>query len=187
MTKKIFAFILIFFFVASLTGCEAFRKKFTRKKKAPVKMPRIYQTKIYEKKPTPELYNKHYAFWVSWQSELIRVLGENHKKDVRCIEEIVGNLRDMQNILVEEKANQLEPHIEKLAKVKDVIFNEELTQANKDYVKRTLEREDRFIKKEFSYKKVKNYLKKSFEDEPSPSLKGLEQKEEGLGETQKGT
>lgn len=155
--------IIVFLFV-NLTGCETMRKKFTRKKKAPVRMPRIYQVKKYEKKPTPELYKKHYAFWASWQSELISVLGRNHKKDMRCIEEIIGNLNDMQNMLIGEKADQLKGHIDKLLKVKDIIFNEELTQANKDYVKRTLEREDRAIKRLFSYKKVKGHLKTSFED-----------------------
>ena len=163
--RKIISISIIFFMLINLAGCETVRKKFTKKKKEPVKMPRIYQVKVYEKRPTPELYKKHYAFWVSWQSELIKVLGENHKKDMRCIEEIVGNLDDMQNILVKEKADELKSHTEKLEKVKDIIFNEELTQANKDYVKRTLEREDRFIKREFNYKKVKDSLRKSFEDE----------------------
>lgn len=166
MTKKLIAFLLIFFVLLNLAGCESFRKKFTRKKKETVKMPRIYQLKKYEKKPTPELYKKHYAYWVTWQSELIRVLGENHKKDTRCIEEIVSNLDDMQNMLVKEKADALSPHIKKLVTVKDIIFNEELTQANKDYVKRTLEREDRSIKRDFYYDKVKDYLKKSFEEVP---------------------
>ena len=165
--RRWFSLLLIFFLVVNMAGCEALRKKFTRKTKEPVKMPRIYQLKKYEKKPTPELYKKHYAFWMTWQSELVRVLGENHKKDMRCIEEIVGNLYDMQNILVKEKADLLELHIEKMVKVKDVIFNEDLTTANKDYVKRTLEREDRYIKREFEYNKVKDYLKKSFEEEVS--------------------
>ena len=162
--KRWCALVLIFFILANLTGCETMRKKFTRKKKGPVKMPRIYQVRKYEKKPTPQLYKKHYAFWASWQSELISVLGQNHKKDMRCIEEIIGNLGDMHNILVQEKAGQLKTHIDKLMKVKGIIFNEELTQANKDYVKRTLEREDRAIKREFNYKKVKDYLKVSYED-----------------------
>ncbi len=162
--KRWLAFTLVIFMLANLTGCEAVRKKFTRKKKEPVKIPRLYQVKKYEKKPTPELYKKHYAYWSSWQSELIRVLGQNHKKDMRCIEEIAGNLRDMQNILVPEKGAILGNHIDKLVKTRDIIFKEELTQANKDYVKRTLEREDRFIKREFVYEKVKNYFKKSFDE-----------------------
>ena len=32
----------------------SFRRKFTRKKKEPVKLPRIYQVRKYEKKPTAE-------------------------------------------------------------------------------------------------------------------------------------
>ena len=163
--KKALSIILIFFLLLNITGCESLRKKFTRKKKETVKMPHIYQVRKYEKKPSPELYQKHYVYWTSWQTELISVLGENQKKDRRCIEEAVGQLCDMQNILVPEKGQELAPHIEKMMSVKDTIFNEELTQANKDYVLRTLEREDRLIKKDFSPGKVKNYLKKKFEDE----------------------
>ena len=163
--KKALSIILIFFLLLNITGCESLRKKFTRKKKETVKMPHIYQVRKYEKRPSPELYQKHYAYWTSWQSELISVLGDNHKKDRRCIEEAVGQLCDMQNILVPEKGQELTPHIEKMMSVKDTIFNEELTQANRDYILRTLEREDRLIKKDFSPGKVKNYLKKKFEDE----------------------
>lgn len=162
--KRFLAMLVLFCLVLNLTGCEALRKKFTRKKKEPVKIPRVYQVKKYEKKPSPELYKKHYAYWRSWQSELIQVLGRNHKKDMRCIEEIVGNLSDMENILIPEKAEALRARIEKLKKVKDTIFNENLTQANKSSVMMTLEREDRYIKREFDYKKVKNYLKKSFNE-----------------------
>ena len=166
--KRFLAVLVLLCLVLNLTGCEALRKKFTRKKKEPVKIPRVYQVKKYEKIPSPELYKKHYAYWQSWQSELIKVLGQNHKKDMRCIDEIIGNLNDMQNILVPEKGDVLKVHVEKLARVKDIIFNEELTQANKSYVMMTLEREDRYIKREFDYKKMKDHLKKSF-DEPSPA------------------
>lgn len=164
MVKKQIVFLLAFFILANLAGCEPLRKKFTRKKKEPVKMPRVYQIKKYERKPTPELYKKHYAYWASWQSELTRVLGENHKKDSRCAEEIVGNLRDMQNMLVKAKADELNPRIEKIAKVKEMIFNEDMTSANKDYIKRTLEKEDRAIKRDFYYDKIKNYMKTTFDE-----------------------
>jgi len=163
--RRIIALFLIFFILTGLAGCEPLRKKFTRKKKEPVKMPRIYQVKKYEKKPTPELYKQHYVYWMTWHSELLKVLGRNHKKDVKCMEEIVGNLKDMQNMLLEEKADQLEPHIQRLVKVQDIITKEDLSTGNKDYVRMTLEREDRFVKREFHYKKVKDHLKKSFGDE----------------------
>lgn len=162
--KKILSIIVIITVLFNLTGCEAVRKKFTRKKKI-VKAPRIYQVKKYEKKPTPELYKKHYAYWASWQSEIIKVLGQNHKKDMRCIEEILGNLKDMQNILVKEKADELEPRIDALTKVREMIFNEDLTSIRVDMIKRKLEHEERLIKREFAYDKVKDHLKANFEDE----------------------
>lgn len=163
--KRILVIVFIGILLLNLTGCEAVRKKFTRKKKQAVKMPRIYQVKKYEKKPSPDLYKKHYAYWMSWQSELVKVLGENHKKDMRCIEEIVGNLKDMQNILVKEKADALQPHIDNITKAKDIIFKEDLTTVHGDLVRRILEKEERAIRRDFCFKKVKDHLKKSFDDE----------------------
>ncbi len=163
--KRLISIAIIFFMVLNLAGCAGLQKKFTRKKKAPVKKPRIYQVKKYEKRPTPELYKKHYAYWRAWQGELISVIGQNHKKDTRCIEEIISNLADMQNMLTSEKAEGLTPHINNLVKVKDIILNEELSQYNKDYVKRTLEKEDRAIRRDYIFDKIKGYLRISFEDE----------------------
>ncbi|MFH0763632.1 MAG: hypothetical protein V1927_01350 [Candidatus Omnitrophota bacterium] len=168
--KKITAWLLLFFMLASLTGCETVAKKFRRKKKEVAKMPRIFKAKAYVKKPTPELYKKHYAYWSSWHSELIQELGDNHKKDTLCIEQIVSNLKDMQNILTPDKGGELTFHIEKLAKVRNVIVNGEMSTANRTYILRTLEREESFIKREFAYTKAKFSLKKSFEEEAAAAV-----------------
>jgi hypothetical protein len=179
--KRLIAVTVVLILMFNLTGCEALRKKFTRKKKETVKMPRFYQVRKYEKKPTPELYKKHYAYWASWHDELIRVLGQNHKKDMMCILNAVENLKDMQGILIPEKGDELEPHIKRLLKVKDAVFKEELSQANKSYIMMTLEREGRFIKREFCYSKVRNSLRKSF-DETSPPVQGDDKNaQEGQG------
>ena len=158
--------VVIFFMGLNLSGCDSLKRKFTRKKKTPVKQPRFYQVKAYEKKPASELYMKYYAYWVSWQSELIKVLGHNRKKDSRCIDEIIGNLRDMQNLLSKAKADELEVHIEKHLKVRDSIAKKELDPVNRDYMKRMLEREERQIKRKFAYNKVKDELKNSPDNEP---------------------
>ncbi|MDP2913593.1 MAG: hypothetical protein Q8N91_06265 [Candidatus Omnitrophota bacterium] len=172
MKKWIMVFVL-FFTIANCCGCAGLSKKFIRKRKEPVKKPRIYQVRIYDKKPTPELYKKHYAYWMAWQSELISDLGQSHKKDARCIEEIVGNLIDMRNMLVKEKADGLEGHIDKLAGVRDVIVAEQLSQFNRHLIKGVLEREDRAVKKKFNFNRVKNYLKTSFEDESEVLPQGV--------------
>ena len=165
--RRMIALLVACCMITALAGCSPeWKKKFTRKSKTTTKkMPRIYQVKKYDVKPSIELYKKHYVYWKTWQDELVEVIGENAKKDKRCIEEIVGQLGDMQNILVPEKGGELTPHIEKLAKVRDVVVSGELSTANRTYILRTLEREERFIKKEFVYTKIKNSLKKSFEEE----------------------
>lgn len=156
--KRWVSIFIIMFMLANLTGCAGLQKKFTRKKKKTVKMPRIYQVRKYEKKPSSELYKKHYAYWASWQSELVKVLGQNRKKDILCIEQIISNLKDMQGLLIPEKAAQLEPHIDNLSKVRTVMINEDLTQFNIDYIRRTVEKEDRTIKRDFGFNKVKDFL-----------------------------
>ena len=168
--KRIITWLLLILMMVNLTGCETIAKKFRRKKKEVVKMPRIYQVKKYVKAPSPELYKKHLAYWSSWQSEMIQGLGENHKKDERSVEEAIGHLKDMQNILIPSKAEEMQPHIEKMEGARTIIFRGELSFANKDYVRSTIEREDRAIKREFCYNKVKDCLRKSLDEEAPPQL-----------------
>ena len=167
--KRPIAVLVALVLILSLSGCDALQKKFTRKKKAAIKMPRFYQLRKYEKKPSPELYKKHFGYWESWQGTLIVVLSQNNKKDKRCIEEAIGQLKDMQYILVSEKGEEMQPHIETMERARNIIFKGDLSFANKDTVRMTLEKEDRVIKRDFSYSKVRNFLKKGFEEEEGES------------------
>jgi len=58
--------------------------------------------------------------------------------------------------------------------VRDVIVKEELSQYNRNFVLTTLDREDRLIKNDFCISKVKNYIKKSFEDEAAGGAVGAD-------------
>jgi hypothetical protein len=164
---KRFSNILIVTCLAiSLAGCSPeWQKKFTRKKKDVKKRPKIYQERKYPKKPSPEIYKKHYSYVVTWMSELLSDLGGNHKKDVRCMEEIVSNMKDMQNVLVPEWQDKFQVHIDRIMKVREIILYEDLSKFNIDYVKSSLEREDRAIKRDFSYKRAKDHLVKTSEEE----------------------
>ena len=166
--KKVLSLVIVLCVAVSLVGCDALQRKFTRKKKT-VKAPRIVQTKKYEKKPSPALYSKHFAYWQSWQSEIIQRLGDNDKKDKRCIEEIIMQLEEMQGLLVPEKADALGKHIARLEGVRDTINRQGIDQANKSTVLIMLEREDRLIKKDFSLSQVRSYIKTSFDEDASPA------------------
>ena len=75
---RLFLGFLIFSFAAGITGCAALKKKFTRKKKER-KTPVYYQVRKYDIKPSMELYEKHYIFWVNWHKNLVAELGNNYK------------------------------------------------------------------------------------------------------------
>ena len=159
--KRLLSVLLVVCLAVTLAGCgPGWQGKFIRKKKGAKKPPKIYQIKRYPQKPSPELYKKHYAYTVTWMSELLSDLGQNHKKDVRCTEEIVSNMKDMQNILVPEWQEKFQRHLDNMMKVREIVVYEELSRFNIDYVKSSLDRENRAIKRDFSYKKVKDHLRK---------------------------
>ncbi|MCX5666253.1 MAG: hypothetical protein NT036_04325 [Candidatus Omnitrophica bacterium] len=170
--------LLILVVAMSLAGCgEEWRKKFVRKKKDVAKKPRIYQTKRYTKEPTESLYSKHYNYSISWLSELADDLGQNSKKDSRCIEEALDQVGELQIFLVPEKAKELDKHINRLKEVRDLIIRHDLGQANMDYARRTVEREERFLRTEFYYNKIKKYMRKSFDEKEEGEMEEVEAKE----------
>ena len=164
--KRTVSVLLIFAILVSLAGCsDEWRRKFIRKKKEVARKPRIWQSRKYLKEPTEALYTKHYNYAIAWLSELAERLGGNNKKDICCIEEALGQVENMQYCLVPDKAKELDKHISRLREVHDTLKKGDLSQANKDYVRSTIEREDRFLRSEFYYSKIKNYMRKSFEEE----------------------
>jgi hypothetical protein len=177
--KRVISVLIILAIAFNMTGCDRLQRKFTRKKKETVKMPRIYQVQKYQKVPSPELYKKHYSYWGSFHSEMEMTLGQNHKKDKVNIEHIISNLRDMEGILIPEKAEILDNHIKKLLVVKDTIEKEELSQFNRTYIMSTLGREGRFIKREFCYDKIKSFLRTSFD---SPTIEAPLNVDSGQGQ-----
>ena len=164
--RKLITLMIALLIITGMTGCDAVQRKFTRKKKYTKPVPRIHQIKKYDIKPSVALYNTHYAYWHSWMSELIQDLGQNHKRDVVCISEALNQLYDMQNMLVQERADAMDKHVHRLEEVKETIAREDLSQYNKSWVTMTLEREDRAISREFDGAGVKKYIKASFEDAP---------------------
>lgn len=173
--RKLLSIFIIFAILINTAGCsEEWRKKFIRKKKDVAKKPRIWQDKKYSKEPTEALYTKHYNYSITWLSELADDLGQNNKKDLRCIEEALGQIEDMQGCLIPDKAKELDKHIKRLREVRDILKKEDLGQANKDYVRSSVEREERFLRSEFYYHKIEKFMKKSFEEEEEDLLQNKE-------------
>jgi hypothetical protein len=168
--RKSLSVLIVLAILVNTAGCsEEWRKKFVRKKKDVAKKPRIWQEKKYSNAPTEALYTKHYNYTITWLSELSDGLGSNNKKDVRCIQEAMSQIYDMQNCLVPEKAKIMDKHIKRLEEVRSILKRGDLDYANKDYVRSTVDREERFIRSELYYNKIKDYMKKSFDEEEAES------------------
>lgn len=168
--KALFVLVLAAAVAADLAGCAQLQRKFTRKKKdTGTKLPHYHPVKEFVKESSPALYEKHYVYWRSAQSELLDVLGENRKKDMRCINDIISNLRDMQSILIPEKGAELDPHIARLEVVRTKIATGEPSTYMSTYVRSVLESEERFVRNNFRYKKVKDCLRQSSDSSTSVS------------------
>lgn len=163
--RRLLSIFMIFAILMNTAGCsEEWRKKFIRKKKTVTKKPRIWQENKYAAVPNETLYSKHYNYAITWLSELSEDIGQNNKKDVRCAEEALSQMESMQYCLVPDKAKELDKHIKRVKDVRDTLKRGDLSYANKDYVRSTIEREERFLRSEFYYHKIQNFMKKSFEE-----------------------
>ena len=158
---KSIALIIIVGFVFNLAGCAALKAKFTRKKKDK-KSSVYYQVRAYDIKPSMELYEKHYIYWLNWHKKLLQELGFNFKNDIRCMQDISGNLKDMQGMLVDEKAAEFQPHVDDIDKAKAIIDRRSMTTSNETRIRIILEREYRVIKRSFSPKEMTGFIRKDW-------------------------
>jgi len=155
---KLLSAAVITAMVFSLGGCAALKKKFTRKKKEK-KTTVYYNVRKYDVKPSMDLYEKHYIFWVNWHRELETELGENFKSDIRSAQEMRGNLQSMESLLIDEKAASLAPHVNAIKKVEMILKKRNMTKVNETRIRKILGREYRAINGGFSPSKIKGAIR----------------------------
>ena len=160
---QIVALVTGFWLLVSLTGCEAFVKKFRRKpkeekKEEPIIQPENYPDVALNK---DELYRDYFLFWESWADELVSFLNEkaNVRKQKECIQQAVDNLVKMRSLLNEEKAKSLDKFAAELAAVKNVLFQSYLNSADFSYLKNKLERIKAKVHQGFVFSKIKKDLR----------------------------
>jgi hypothetical protein len=147
--------------LVTLTGCDAFVRKFTRKKKEAPKEEMVLAPEEY--KPPhmtkEEVYRQYFLFWKSWHDELINALssGASQKKKIDCINEALKNLEQLRTTLQTEKQKKLDVYIKQLKDLKDSIA-QDLYGTNAMQDRLTAERIKRAVLRDFSYEKVKKYL-----------------------------
>lgn len=144
-------------------GCDAFVRKFTRKQNKEqlpqeelVLAPEEYKTQMSKE----ELYRQYLLFWKSWQGELINALSRegNHKKQVKSMEEALNNLVFMKSLLNDEAQKKLDVYLKEMAALKAAIEKDEYNNNFAIFSSRA-ERIKMGILRDFSYNKIKDYLR----------------------------
>jgi len=161
--KNVFSIIAVYFVILNLIGCEAFVRKFTRKSKNEnlpqtemVLVPEEYR----EIMGKEELYRQYFLFWKSWHDELISSLslGANHKKQIGSANEAIKNLEQLKAYLNAEKQKESDIYLNQLKTLKELITKDAYG-SNCSVNRYTAESIRRSILREFSYSKMKNFLR----------------------------
>jgi hypothetical protein len=150
--------------ISTLVGCEAFVRKFTRKSKKD-KFSREEMVLVPQEYKKPQLskedqYRQYFVYWRSWTDELINYLdkGGNHKKQVDCAEEVIGNLVNIRALLTEEKQNKIDTYIKQFKTLQGAI-SQDIYGYAVNINRQSAERIKRNFLRDFSYNKIKGYLK----------------------------
>jgi hypothetical protein len=149
--------------LVNLIGCESFARKFTRKSKKsgqPIEMVLVPQEYTGPQMSKEELYRQYYLYWQSWHDELINAFTykASIKKQVDCANEAMKQLTNMGSLLNEDKQRKIGMYVDKL---KDLSHAAEQDIYNTDTARsaRNAERLKNNIMRDFTYPKIKNYMR----------------------------
>ena len=164
MLKRFFAVALIGLLVMDASGCNSsWRKKFVRKRKKETAGPQAILALQPDAKavfPPADRYRQHFAFWKSWHGDLLSSLGQIHKRDLRTMDGVIGELRAMQSDLTGPPADRLKEILVELSEMQDqwerAPGNAPIPAAHRTRLQQ-LQRE---INKKFHYSNVKELIVK---------------------------
>lgn len=161
--KKFLRLFVISFLIVDLAGCDAFVRKFTRKRRKE-DLPQEEMVLAPEEWKGPQMtkeqmYRQYFLFWKSWQDELIEALlqKKSQKKQIDCSSEALKNLLALKPLLNADSQKKLDKYINRLKDLRDLISRDSygsssLSDAN------SAERIKRDILRDLSYNKIKNSL-----------------------------
>lgn len=159
MLKNFLKIALISIIVTNLTGCGELAKKFIRKKSPKKEDYSFYQIEEYKAKPAPIRYQNHYTLWHNWHTELERSDPTSYSRDIMSANQALEHLTAMRDLLTEDQAKKLDAQIKDMKSViEDMQKSHECI---KDSVRnrRSVERIGRIVLDEFSYRRMRNYIK----------------------------
>lgn len=163
MKSQVLLLVTSYCLLFTLTGCDAFVRKFTRKPKTQefpeaemILAPEEYQGMALSPK---QQYQQDFLFWKTWQDELIVSLQEkrSQKKQMDCLQQAIRNLENLRPLLREELREVLERYIEQEKGLLDSIRRDVYGRDTSGNMS-SAERIKRNILRDFAYGKIKAHI-----------------------------
>lgn len=162
---KIMTVLLLGVFLTSATGCEALRKKFTRKKKKtsvnegplPILEPIDYGRSEFA---GVDAYKKAYSLWKVWTKEFYFVMNrETNDKNLRyLLSQMITQLTKMKDVLVEDKAQELGLIIDEYNEILET-YNQPAAMRRLSVLKNQYRQIEKAVRHEFNPDEIGDYLK----------------------------
>ncbi len=167
-------FLSLFLIGTLLAGCSPeWKQKFMRKKKG-VSGPQpvlTLESNVQATHPADVRYREHFAYWKSWNSELLGSYGQMRKRDLRNLSGVISELRSMEDILTGPPADHLRGILQQISAMEEKWRQEPDTWTPPTTFHSRLEQLMREIDKSFYYKKVKAWVPAGKGTEPLPNGK----------------
>ncbi len=163
-TKVIVFSVFYLLFAVSLSGCEAFRRKFVRKSKREMEIKVIVETREYSPQySVEEMYQRYYSFWLAAHNELAELLDTqetNHKRVMAFARKVEENLTQMRELLTGEKQEVLNACITEQQDIISRLKDSDLNRARRLQIKSALNKQRKKVQGEFAYQYIKEYIRK---------------------------
>ncbi len=162
MIKKTASLLIVSTLLFSITGCEAFRKKFVRKPKREKEVKVVINPREYESDYSVEkAYKQYFLFWRISQEELLGLLNAqegNRKRLLYSAKRVVENLEQMRQFCLPEKQARLDEFIKIQQDVVRQLDRYDLSRGRRLRVRSILKQQKRQIQNEFSFGRIQEYL-----------------------------
>ncbi len=174
-SKKAVLLLAVAVAAMNLSGCETFKKKFTRKQ-SPKKVSVVLYPQDYKGiYPNAVLYSNHFNYWRSWTEDLLDCLDTqgSNKREKLAAARAVEDLQRMQDLLTAEKKEELTKYIKFYENLKKKVDFGQPDKTEASSLRNDLESRRRVIMRKFEPSEVKAYILK--EEEPIKPIQTTEQ------------
>lgn len=170
--KTVALILLVGMLAGTETGCSReWKKKFVRKNKKTAESPQpvlVMESDVNATHPPEVRYQEHFAYWKSWNGELLDSLGQTRKRDARRLSGVINELQSLQSLLTGPPAEHLRRILVELSDIETALNQSPETGTVLPSLRSRLERIQREVNRDFYYAKIKPWLI----GQPSPQKSG---------------